>query len=1091
MIARVLVIVMLLGGCAHQSVSDDTDYVHALRIKITHVRHAIRETRRTIARNRGAPHLPELYVRVAELLSEEGSYHYRLAFEREGRASRVLHVPQVRLLKTEAVQTYNRVLRDYPDTPLKDRILFNIGHEWRELGDYAKMRENLEKLVENHGESPLRHEALLVLGDYHFNRGQFEAARSWYDKIVLGPPNSVSPMGWYKLAWVDMNLGECTPALASFERAILHARAMEPIRLLPGEKPKKSAAPTAAQKAAGNRPAAAQSLDVRREALVDLTYCFVRERRVTGALEFFRNNSPSRQVYVAALSRLLRRYGVLNEPEGTVQVARELLRIGPPDQDRLDDARELYTTLKAQKRWDRVGHDAADMLKVMTQNMRASDMEEEARRLVVTEFERYARDLLTLAHEAAKKDPKQGFHEVVYGYTAYLDQFPNSPHRWDLHENLADVLFRTQQYFRSGLHFTELARILEKGQHKTNALYDGVVSFQRSLEAKVPQTTVDRVVARAGLRRAALELLTYKLPVKKVRRVKFAVALTYYDEGRFSEAVDRFTALAHEFPQTEQADAAVHLVLDSYNAINDVRGVLEAGKRFLSTSSPASAKVREEIRPIVAAAEQALLDKISLQAAGDEGRSYEALEDFATKNKGTSLGERALVNAFVAARAQGDMDKLYELADRLTREYPKSENLPGMLTAIAQLAVASFDLDRGITFLRRAADANPTQRARLLLSAGQLLENFGDASGARAAYEAAMKSPDASNLGSRISTRFADLVERTSSPATVISALRGLGSKDPEVLARIGLAQVRLGQGDDAEQTFDGVLGGATPASVGAKARARYGAAETMLGAVQSYPAPADIDSFQEFVTIMEVAEQSYVTAAQTGHPMMTAASLGRLSYMSDYLAKRLSSMRPPPGLSAAEATAVKAAIAGRVKNLQALVTQAMTACKRQAWRGKIFNSAVLACLKGQAPAKDPIAFRAIKRRSAVKVNGLEKAREKLARNPEDLDALRELGQAFLNGGDAHTARIVLQRIAATGGGPKDANNLGLAAYAIGDFSAALTAFARAAEGGLEAGRQNVAHVLRELGLGQAAAEALTKWKPGRIGGKRLGGGGS
>src|SRR5690606_17149075 len=72
------------GGCAHEHVPvPEPTAIEQLRVRITKTRHAIRETQATIVRSKGSPHLPELYVRLAELLSEEARYHNEVAYERE------------------------------------------------------------------------------------------------------------------------------------------------------------------------------------------------------------------------------------------------------------------------------------------------------------------------------------------------------------------------------------------------------------------------------------------------------------------------------------------------------------------------------------------------------------------------------------------------------------------------------------------------------------------------------------------------------------------------------------------------------------------------------------------------------------------------------------------------------------------------------------------------------------------------------------------------------------------------------------------------------------------------------------------------
>jgi hypothetical protein len=112
-------------------------------------------------------------------------------------------------------------------------------------------------------------------------------------------------------------------------------------------------------------------------------------------------------------------------------------------------------------------------------------------------------------------------------------------------------------------------------------------------------------------------------------------------------------------------------------------------------------------------------------------------------------------------------------------------------------------------------------------------------------------------------------------------------------------------------------------------------------------------------------------------------------------------------------------------------------------------------------------------RKKAGKLAHAESARERLSRNPDDLDALRVVGKAFLDAGDAHAARLVLDRTVEAGGGADDLNLLGVASYQSGDVLGALDAFGRAKDAGSSAAVRNLAAVCAELGLSDFAREIL------------------
>ena len=251
-------LLVTLSGCIVPNTElRDQPQIERLRIQISKARNAISETRAAIAEARGAPHLEELYVRLGELMSDEAKYHYQVAYEREQRAGKALNVPQVKFLKEQAVLVYELVLRRYPKSKLADRVLFNMGQELREIGNYKKMRESLERLARDYPNSPLRPDALLILGDDQFDRNKMDEAAGYYKQIVDGPKGRMTGLGHFKLAWVYVNQAECKPALVNFEKALIASEAYFGGPALKDDRRKNE----------GN-------LDVRREALVDLVYCY-------------------------------------------------------------------------------------------------------------------------------------------------------------------------------------------------------------------------------------------------------------------------------------------------------------------------------------------------------------------------------------------------------------------------------------------------------------------------------------------------------------------------------------------------------------------------------------------------------------------------------------------------------------------------------------------------------------------------------------------------------------------------------------------------------------------------------------------------
>jgi hypothetical protein len=152
-----LLLLLSLAACAPKAPLPDPPEVGLHRQRIGLLQDAIAQTRATIAASQDADYLPELYLRLAELRSEEARYHYLVA-EARADGSDELHVPHVRALEEEAVTLYRTVTARFPDSPLAPQAQFLAAHGLRELGEHDAAMVELRELVGAWPDSVYRHE---------------------------------------------------------------------------------------------------------------------------------------------------------------------------------------------------------------------------------------------------------------------------------------------------------------------------------------------------------------------------------------------------------------------------------------------------------------------------------------------------------------------------------------------------------------------------------------------------------------------------------------------------------------------------------------------------------------------------------------------------------------------------------------------------------------------------------------------------------------------------------------------------------------------------------------------------------------------
>lgn len=1055
-------LLLLVLSCAATTLPPrDGGEVEILRIRISKARHAITETREAITMSQGAPYLPELYARLAELLSEEARYHYRLAAARSPDARpEALHVPQVRLLKERAIGTYELILRRFPNASLRDRVLFSLAFEHRELGSHDEMVAALQRLVDEHPDSAYRAQGAILLGDHLADAGDADGAERAYTSVIDGEATPAAALAHYRLAWLHVNREDCGPALREFVAAIETSDAAPPLD-------------EEIQSVLG------EAVDVRRSSLMDMVYCYTQERPARGALADFRRWAGDRGSYVAVLSKLARRYALVDDARTTLLVLRELLRLAPADEERLDDARAVHTALRAAQRWDRIDEDVAAMLGTLDGYLQRVSVPGETRDRLREEFEVYARDLLTRAQDAVSEQRREdrraeAARAVATGYERYLAHYPRSEQGTDMRLNLAAMLAEAGEPLEAGLRLAEAAATLE-GDAQRDALYDAVGRFSEALEREDDEARYgDRSVAPAALRRAAAQLLRHELEPEQVRRVRFALAESYYDQGRYREAIDRLTALAYEFPGTDEATAAARLVLDSFHTLDDAFGLMHAGQRFLAEATPVPG-LRAELEPLVAAAEQRMIDEVSLEQAGDDGGDAGRLLELAREHRGTPLGERAAMNAFLAARATGDTEQMYTLGAEIADGYPSSEQLPGVLSTLGQTAVGRFEIERALQMLGRAADAGHERAGALRIAAGRLQESVGRHDEAIAAYERAMR--DGGATAQEAAIALASLLERRGDVeglATHFAA--SWSSAPPEVAARAGLAMVARGDAASAEPVFQQVL--ATGATAEALARAHLGMGAILQEALAQFGTLEGPEVVEEYLAIVDLAQSSFVESIRQGDPEVAALALGRLGGLAETAATTLRRVSSA-GLDAELRAAIERGLAQRADAYAHTATEARAQCAARAWETQIFTPAVRACLRGDLPSA-VLATTDLPRggRAGREAPEVAELRARVAQNPEDVDALRALADGLLDAHDPHAARLVLQAVVERGARPDDFEKLGVASARVGDHAGSLRAFARAATGGSSSAKAQLAAALESLGLRDAAREAERRFEP-------------
>ncbi len=1003
------------------------ELVEKLRRDIFKVDRSIGETERLIARSRNAPYLPDLQFRLAELYVEKSRYVFYLAAEQRPEGAKGAMVsPETRLLKEKAVQLYGRLLREHPDFADADKVTFFLAHEQRELGQFDEMLKTLAELTRKFPQSPLRLDALQILGDYHFDRADLAQAERHFQQILDAPPSPTHDLARYKMGWIRINQGKHADAVTYFEAAA----ASSP---LPGQDP-------------------ARALNVKREALLDLVYSYTEARPAKGALNYFEKLSDSRATYVLALEKLGTRYFIKQQYEWAIPALRRLMELQSDPELDLERSQKLYDALKAAK--GKVLPEPEDvryLVRAAVQVRGDPFKEEKARASELGELEEMGRDLATTLHVAAqKKDDPKLFARSAEAYGEYLSLFRPKAFVHTMMRNRADALYAAKEFPKAARQFEELARLLEKppkdlaesaGTHE-DALYGALLAHFSGLR-KENATRLDAFEvadARQALKLLGAQYVSRYPQGERAVEVKFNIARAHYDDGDFEKSGELFLAFALAHPAHKDAAVAGHLALDAHRQRNDFKGLEETGKKLLG--APLPPQFLAEVRGIVDQSRSDALGELALRSSQELGDVVAGLVKVADENRGAEMGEKALYGAFTAAREKGDFGKANELGKRFANEYPKSGFLSPVLLTMGRHAgeVGRFG---------EAADHYELLGARLhpdgaaldgWLAAARLRRALGDSNGAVKALEKGVEVAGSrrAELLTLIAQTHLDAGELAKARAAAEQALK-LDKFDAAAGAVLAEAQARLAAANEDPEPLVATLGVIANGPNGQSeetAKAIWFVAELFYRSFKALPN----EEVEQKVALLQQLEGLYTQVASIGAPEYAVASLWRLGLAYGHVADVVEASPLPEGLSPAEVAQFRQAVKEQVTPVKQRADNVLKACVSRAESLEVFTAAAIGCRTRADEVKDPVA-RVSPKPSVPNLDALLRKAEQV----QTAEALEALGLAYLEARKLPEAQLALGRAAELDEGRASAHSaLGLSLLLAGKSMEAREAYGRA-----------------------------------------------
>jgi cellulose synthase operon protein C len=1056
---------------------EKAELVEKLRRDIFKVDRSIGETDKLIAKSRNAPYLPDLQFRLAELYVEKSRYVYFLQAETRPEGQKgALVSPETKLLKQKAIQLYGRILREFADFKDADKVTFYLAHEHRELGEFDTMLKVQGDLIRKFPSSPLRLDAEQILGDYWFDKADLKQAEEHFRAILDAPPSPVHDLARYKMGWIRVNQSNFNEAVQFFEAAAASAP-------LPGVDP-------------------AKSLNVKREALLDLVYSYTEARPAKGAIQYFEKLSESRATFALALDKLGNRYFIKQQYEFAIPALRKLLEIQPDPELEVERVEKLYDSIKAAKgKVQPKPEDVAFLVRAAVQVKKDPIKDEPGRKKVLAELEEMSRDLSTTIHSGAqKKDDRALYVEAAGAYERYLGLFRPRQYATVMMQNRADALFSAKRFPEAARQFEELALYLDQGkapagspekkaapelantidvakeaakaaptaagkdpklaavaavstaqaqntlQEKKShdeALYGALLSHYSSLKpGDVEKLTAFEVAdARQALKLLGGQFLARYPRNEHALEVKFNIARAYYEDGDYKKSGQLFKEFATSHPDHKDATVAGSLAFDSLRQLNDFKGIEEVGKAFLASNLPATFKA--DVQRVLTQTKSEALGELALKSSEETGDVITGLLKVADENKGQDIGEKALYGAFAAARDKRDLRKEREIGERFVREYPKSQQYLSdvMITLGRHAAEAGRFADAAAYFEQMGKTfAGDSTGLDSLISSAKLRQAMGDYPGAIKVLETTAE--QAGVRKAEVLVLLAQtLMKARQQPKARATAEQALKIDKTNAAAAAIVCEVAAGTPGEKVEPLVAMMTTVTngPNAAGDDAaKALWFVGDMMYRQYKAIP-PSEVE---QKVAALQQVQGVFTQAAQMGSAEWAVASLWRIGSGFSHIAEVVEATPVPKELTKPqEIEMFRAAVKQQVDPLKGQAKNAFDTCLSRADTLEVFTTAVLGCRRQADDVTSPLKGPGAER--AVNVEELMKKAE-ASQAAADFEAL---GLAYLAANKVNDAVLNFNRSVEIEEAKASTHSaLGYAFLLQGDANTARAEYARALE---------------------------------------------
>lgn len=621
----------------------------------------------------------ELNLRLGALYVEE--YHFLLAKSQSPAKPGASQVDSSEAMGSldKAIVIYKDLLSRFPNHPRKDEMLYFMALLNQDRGRIEESITHLQALTKGFPSSKYAAEGHLQIGDYYFDKSNFQEALKHYDLVIARKNPKTQPYAIYKKAWCAFNTHQIKLSLDLF-KTVIELESSE------------------------NQ---AQLMRLKNEALRDIALPFVELGQAEQAVRFYQDQEPSHSR--AGLESLASLFLEKGNYQSAISLNEKLIELDPNGVKNPDREISLITALRLS------GAQSPSVSRLFSRAplyLSGSTWYElhsgspEAVKSAAERFEETARKYaLELHAEGQKTKNDKLYGEARTLYEKYLDLFGSSSYSPTIRFYLAEILYKQNSFLAAADQYYRVYKAPSAGNLRLDSIRYALNALEKEMNLARKKSGLIEVTKTSNQKLKDLEGEPKATPMNPVETKFLEVAEDYlshfpktadaadilyqtaylkYSHYNFPDSYKIFWSIVNKHPGQNSAYSAAFLILDILNRRNEYPKLVQACEKLLGIRAFSKPTFKAEIANILRRSE---LKRI--QALEEDGEFEKAASSYVeyTKTHGNQdegLLEKALFNASVNYTKANDIPSALEVQERFLRRFPKSSLKETMILQVAK-----------------------------------------------------------------------------------------------------------------------------------------------------------------------------------------------------------------------------------------------------------------------------------------------------------------------------------------------------------------------------------------------------------------------